>query len=157
MPTINKIIISGLVVRDPELKVFNEKAMTKITIASEYKGYKQEEPAPEKKEVCYVDVTFWGDRAKQVAQNLVKGSPVVVEGRLKLESWDDKKTGEKRYKHVIFPEEIIFVDSADKSQPQQTISHAPASTPKPTFVKPTAPAVKHPRIQEEEEFNDLPF
>jgi single-strand DNA-binding protein len=147
MATINKIIISGRVVRDPELKVFNEKAMTKITIASEYKGFKHQDEEVQKKEICYVDATFWGERAKYVCNSLIKGSVVVVEGRLKLESWEDKKTKEKRYKHVIFPEEIIIPDDT------MSLTEPKVAMPQ---TSPSKAPIKHPRVSESD-FEELPF
>jgi len=56
-------------------------------------------------EVTFVDITLWGRTAEVVCEHLTKGSPLLVEGRLKLDSWDDKE-GQKRSKLKVIGETI---------------------------------------------------
>jgi single-strand DNA-binding protein len=90
-------------------------------------------------EVCFVDCEAWGRTAEIANEYLKKGSQVCLEGRLKLDTWDDKQTGEKRYKHKLIVEKLIMVgsgghkpdDSADprgsshRKQPPQKPTHQP--------------------------------
>jgi len=97
-----------------------------------------------REEVTYVDITFWGAQAETVSKYLEKGRSVYVEGRLKLDQWDDKETGKKRSKLSVVGEICQFLGSRGsgdgpmgggdggsappRSAPQQAASSAPPST-----------------------------
>lgn len=91
-PQINSLIISGRIMRDPEVKFVgqDDKAVCNTAIATD-SGW------GDKKKPIYLDCTFWGKSAEIVAE-LKKGSPVVLEGRIHMDEWEDKKTGAKRSK-----------------------------------------------------------
>ena len=108
---INKIIIQGNVVKDPELKEFTNSKVCKFILASnrEFK---------ETKEVLFVDVDVWGNLAELCIKCLAKGKPVLVEGRLKQESWLNKD-GQKMNKLTIVANEVIFLSKpGDTETPQ---------------------------------------
>jgi single-strand DNA-binding protein len=67
-------------------------------------GQKQEE-------TTFVDVTLWGRQAELAQQYLSKGNPVYIEGRLNLDTWDDKTTGQKRSKLKVIGENLQFLSS----------------------------------------------
>jgi single-strand DNA-binding protein len=97
---INHIIIQGNLVRDPEVKEFTSSKVCKFTIASNY-------TFKDVKEVCFTEVTAWGLLADHVMATLTKGSPCIVEGRLKEESWVSRDNGKKMSKFVIVATEVI--------------------------------------------------
>lgn len=74
------------------------------------------ETGDEKEEVTFVDVTAFGKQAEVIAQYLKKGNPLFLEGRLKLDQWDDKKTGEKRSKLAVVLESFQFLPRGEKQQ-----------------------------------------
>ena len=77
---------------------------------------------------------IWGDRAQEFADSCAKGSLIDVVGRVKIESWDDRTTGEQRQQLVITVEQWALLRPAGQGQPQQQAAPAPAA------VQRTAPA-----------------
>lgn len=111
----NKAIIGGRLARDPELK-FTPKgtAIARLSIATSRRW--KDDSGQMKEESCFIDVDAWGKQAETIAQYFKKGSKILVDGRLKLDQWDDKKTGEKRSKIGVTLESFSFVDSASQSE-----------------------------------------
>lgn len=92
---LNRVIIAGNLTRDPELRYSQSgTAVSKATIAVNRKWGKGDD---QKEEVSFIDVTAFGKQAEQFGE-YKKGQNVIVDGRLKLESWEDKQTKEKRSK-----------------------------------------------------------
>ena len=110
MPNYNKVILMGNLTRDPEVKYTSGgTAIAKLGMAinrtwTNKEGQKQEE-------TTFVDVDAFGRQAEVIGQYLKKGRPVMVEGRLKLDQWDDKQTGQKRSKLGVTLEGFQFLDS----------------------------------------------
>ena len=102
----NKVIIQGNLTKDPECKDVGETRLCKISLASnrEYK---------DTKETCFVEAYAWGNINKVIEQYLNVGSHVLLEGRLKLDSWVSKE-GENRHKHVIVVENLTMLPSGKK-------------------------------------------
>lgn len=101
---INQVNVSGNLVRDPEVKyVGNGTAVCQIGVAVNNRVKVKEEW---KDEPCFLDVTVWGKTAEYVGEYLGKGDPVFISGRLKQDTWDDKETGQKRYKICIVAETL---------------------------------------------------
>jgi single-strand DNA-binding protein len=104
MANLNKVMIIGNVTRDPEVKYTPKgSAVTDLGIAVN-RTYKVGEER--KEEVTYVDVTLWGRLAEIAGEYCRKGKPVYIEGRLQLDSWEDKATGQKRSKLRVVGEEM---------------------------------------------------
>jgi single-strand DNA-binding protein len=104
----NKVTLAGNLTRDPEVKFLaGDRAVASFGLAinRKFKGNDGEL----KEEVTFVDCEAWGRTAELVGQYLNKGSPCFIEGRLKLDTWDDKKTGEKRSKLMIVAESVQFL------------------------------------------------
>ena len=110
MPNYNKVILMGNLTRDPEVKYTSGgTAIAKLGMAinrtwTNKEGQKQEE-------TTFVDVDAFGRQAEVIGQYLKKGRPVMIEGRLKLDQWDDKQTGAKRSKLGVILEGFQFLDS----------------------------------------------
>jgi single-strand DNA-binding protein len=107
MPNLNKVMLMGNLTRDPEVRYTPKgMAVTDVGMAVN-RRYKVENEVRE--EVTFVDITFWGKQAEVIGQWMKKGRPLYVEGRLQLDSWDDKQTGKKQYKLRIVGEEFQFL------------------------------------------------
>jgi single-strand DNA-binding protein len=95
MASYNKVILMGNLTRDVQLKHTASQAVADISIAVNRK-FKTKD-GQEREEVTYVDCECWGPRAEVIAKFFSKGKPIFIEGRLKLDSWEDKD-GQKRSK-----------------------------------------------------------
>src|SRR5471030_1934148 len=106
----NKVILAGNLTRDPELRYTPKgTAIAKITLAIN-RTWKSE-TGESKEEVTFVDVEAFGRTAENIGQYFKKGRPILIEGRLKLDQWDDKQTGAKRSKLGVTLENFQFMDS----------------------------------------------
>ena len=100
----------GNLTRDPEYRnLASGQAVCRLGLATN-RQFKNKQTGSLVQEVCYIDVDVWGAQAESCRQYLQKGRPVLVEGRLKLDSWDDQ-TGQKRSKHSIVAERVVFLSS----------------------------------------------
>ena len=105
--SLNKVLIAGNLTRDPETKFLaNEKCISKFSIASNRKF-------GDKEEVTFVEVECWGRTAELAGQYLTKGRACLVEGRLRMDQWEDKATGAKRSKLLVVADNIQFLGSPD--------------------------------------------
>ncbi len=108
MANLNKVMLIGNLTRDPELRHTPKgTAVSEISLAinrnwTNEQGQKQED-------TTFVEVTLWGRQAEVVQQYVTKGSPIYIEGRLQLDSWDDKETGKKRSKLRVVGENFQFL------------------------------------------------
>jgi len=110
MASFNKVILAGNLTRDPELRYTPKgTAVARITLAVNrtWKG----EDGQSKEEVSFVDVDVWGRQAEVIAQYMKKGRPLLVEGRLKQDTWEDKNTKQKQSKLKVVLESFSFLDS----------------------------------------------
>lgn len=108
MANLNKVMLIGNLTRDPEVRYTpSGKAVADISLAinrvwNNDQGQKQEE-------TTFVDVTLWGRQAELAQQYLTKGRGVYIEGRLQMDSWDDKETGKKRTKLKVVGDNLQFL------------------------------------------------
>lgn len=109
--SLNKIFFLGNLTRTPELKqVGNNQNVCKFGLASS-RFVRSKNGEETQQEVCFVDITVWGLQAEHCKKMLDKGSSVLVEGRLKLESWTDQ-TGAKKSRHSIVADRVTFIKTA---------------------------------------------
>lgn len=134
MPSFNKIILIGHLTRDPELRNLpTGKSLCKFGIAVNRNW--TTESGEKKEEVTFVDVDCFGRTAENVGKYCKKGSALLVEGRLKLDQWDDKQTGAKRSKLGVVAETVTFMGgrkSDEVPEPPATpgsASDAPSTVP----------------------------
>lgn len=114
----NRIIIVGNLTRDPEYKqIANGQAVCRLGLASN-RPFKNRQTGATSQEVCYVDIDVWGAQAESCRQYLSKGRPVLVEGRLKFDTWQDQQ-GATRSKHSIAADRVVFLASAASEQAQE--------------------------------------
>ena len=133
MPNLNRVMLMGNLTRDPELRFLpSGSAIVGFGLAINRKWKDQSGEAQE--EVTFVDVEGFGKTAEVINQYLKKGRPVYIEGRLKLDQWQDKE-GKNRSKLKVVIESFQFIDSkAEPEVPPATAAPARASKPAP---KPT--------------------
>lgn len=129
MASLNKVHLIGNLTRDPELKHTPKgTAVAEIGLALNRVWYDDNKQKQE--DVTFVDVTLWGKTGEIAAQYLSKGSAVYIEGRLHLETWDDKETGKKRSKLKIVGESMQFLDSKKSDSPPRSPNQNGATPPK---------------------------
>src|SRR5205809_637063 len=110
MANFNKVILAGNLTRDPELRYTPKgTAIAKIGLAIN-RTWKNE-AGETKEEVTFVDVDAFGRQAEVIGQYMKKGRPFLVEGRLKLDQWEDKNTHQKQSKLKVVLESFSFIDS----------------------------------------------
>ena len=95
MASYNKVLLMGNLTRDPEVR-YTPKGTAIATIGLAVNRRWTTDAGEQKEEVTFVDVEVWGRQAETVGQYLSKGKPIFVEGRLKLDSWEDKESGQKK-------------------------------------------------------------
>src|SRR4029077_13717398 len=111
MSSYNKVILMGNLTRDPEMRVTpTGLAICKFTVAVNRKFKMQS--GEEREEVAFIDVDTFGKQAETISKYFTKGKPILVEGRLKQDKWEDKNTKEKRSKLMVVMETFGFVGGA---------------------------------------------
>ena len=108
MASLNKVLIMGNLTRDPELR-HTPKGTAVADLSIAINRLWRNDAGEKQEETTFVDVTLWGKTAELAQKYLVKGRGIYVEGRLQLESWDDKETGKKRSKLKIIGENMQFL------------------------------------------------
>lgn len=149
MSNFNKVYLMGNLTRDPELRYTPKGAATaKLSMAVNRKW--RTEAGEDREEVTFVDIDAWGKQAETLSQYCKKGRPLFVEGRLKLDQWDDKTTGQKRSALKVVLEGFQFIGGrpAD-TEGQATDRPAPAPRPR--------PAVEAAPTETAPEEDDVPF
>jgi single-strand DNA-binding protein len=154
MASFNKVILAGNLTRDPELRYTPKgTAIAKIGLAIN-RSWKNE-AGETKEEVTFVDVEAFGRQAEVIGQYMKKGRPFLVEGRLKLDQWEDKNTHQKQSKLKVVLESFSFIDS-NRGDGGGAPSEAPRSRPAAPAAKPEAPAPEGEAPPPPEE-DDVPF
>lgn len=111
MASFNKVILVGNLTRDPQVKyTTGGTAVTEIGLAVSRQWFDKQSNS-RKEETTFVDVTLWGRQAEVAGEYLAKGRPVLIEGRLQLDTWDDRETGQKRSKLRVVGENMTMLGS----------------------------------------------
>ncbi|MGA3164018.1 MAG: single-stranded DNA-binding protein [Verrucomicrobiota bacterium] len=128
MANFNKVILAGNLTRDPELRYTPKgTAIARIGLAINRKW--KSETGEMKEEVTFVDVDAFGKTAETIGQYLKKGRPILIEGRLRYDSWEDKQTKQKKNKLGVVMETFQFLDSGGGRGDGGDASAAPSSRP----------------------------
>jgi single-strand DNA-binding protein len=154
MASFNRVIIAGNLTRDPELRYTPKgTAVTRITLAVN-RTYTPADGGEKREEVSFVDVDAWGRQAEVISQFMRKGRPLLVEGRLKQDTWEDKNTHQKQSKLKVVLGGFTFIDSRPNdasasgeapARPRPAAAPAPAEAP---AAEPAGPAPEE---------DDVPF
>ncbi|MFL6588963.1 MAG: single-stranded DNA-binding protein [Chthoniobacterales bacterium] len=103
MASFNKVILLGNLTRDPEVR-YTPKGTAVTELGMAVNRVYTAENGEKREETTFVDVTLWGRTAEIAGEYLKKGRPVFIEGRLQLDTWDDKTSGQKRSKLKVVGE-----------------------------------------------------
>lgn len=110
MASFNKVMLIGNLTRDPEVR-YTPKGSAVCDMAIAVNRRYLTESGERQEEVTYLDIVLWGKQAELAGQFLAKGRSVFIEGRLQMDTWEDKATGQKRSKIKIVAENMQFLDS----------------------------------------------
>lgn len=166
--TLNKVFLMGNLTRDPEMKQTpsgDTVAELGLAVSEQFRSRATNEV---REVVTFVDVTVWGKVAENCGQYLTKGRPIFVEGRLVLDSWEDKTTGQKRSRLRVRADRVQFLYAPERVRRDANgaamgsewapapAAPAPYRTPAP--AAPSAPAAPVPEVSSEsQDVEDLPF
>jgi single-strand DNA-binding protein len=126
--SLNRVSLAGHLTRDPELRTVGDKQVANFGIAINHK-YKTAD-GQQKEDVTFIDIETWARTAELVGQYLTKGSHVYIDGRLKLEQWDDKKDGTKRSKLKVVADSVQFLSAkpdGERPKDKAQVAHAAAT------------------------------
>lgn len=160
MANLNKVMLIGNLTRDPEIK-YTPKGTAIAELGLAVNRSYTTESGEKREEVTFVDIELFGRTAELAGEYLKKGRPVFIEGRLKLDTWDDKQTGQKRSKMRVVGETMQFLGGREggagagggggeheaDSRPARPAANRPAPPPKRPPVDPDLDAAE----------DDIPF
>jgi single-strand DNA-binding protein len=135
MASMNRIFLMGNLTRDPEVRYLpsgQAVADLRLTMSHKYKTQSGED----KEDTCFVDVNAWGRTAETCGQYLSKGSPVLVEGRLKYDEWE--KDGKKNSKLRVVAERVQFIGAPRRNAEVSDGPGDEAPAPRPPGTPPAA-------------------
>jgi single-strand DNA-binding protein len=161
MANFNKVILAGNLTRDPELR-YTPKGMAIAKLGLAINRSFTTESGEKRDEVTFVDVDAFGRQAEVIGQYMRKGRPILIEGRLRLDQWEDKTTHQKKSRLGVVLESFSFLDSGrgegsptDPNAARSASASASASAPASAAATPTTPAPEPESPPAEED--DVPF
>ena len=154
MASFNKVILLGNLTRDPEVR-YTPKGSAVCDLGIAVNRAYTTDSGERREEVTFVDVVLWARLAEIAGEYLKKGRPVFIEGRLQMDTWDDKQTGQKRSRLRVVAENLQFLDSRRDAEGSASASSSPAQrrptpSPPPPRDKPHDPDL-------DAEPDDIPF
>jgi single-strand DNA-binding protein len=158
MASFNKVILMGNLTRDPELR-YTPKGTAVAKVGLAVNRTWKSETGETKEEVTFVDIDVFGRTAENVSQYMRKGSPMLIEGRLRYDTWEDKQTNQKRSKLAVVADTVQFLGSPRSAEGQAGESR-PEPRPRPA-APPSSAALARPVEAPEAEMppaeDDVPF
>jgi len=152
MASFNRVVLVGNLTRDPEVRYTpSQTAVTDLGLAVNRQWFDKATNS-RKEDVSFIDVTLWGRQAEVAGEYLSKGRQVLIEGRLQMDTWEDKESGQKRSKLKVIGESMQMLGSRGdgpssgaaprSSQSTQSQSAQSQSTPPPheSFYDTPAPS-----------------
>lgn len=129
MANYNKVILLGNLTRDPELRYTPKGlAIAKLGLAVK-RSWRDANSGELKEEVTFVDIDAFGKQAETLGQYMKKGRPLMVEGRLRLDTWEDKQTNQKRSRLGVVLEAFQFLDSKGSDEGGAGAARSRAAAP----------------------------
>ncbi|MDQ2824520.1 MAG: single-stranded DNA-binding protein [Verrucomicrobiota bacterium] len=138
MASFNKVILLGNLTRDPEIR-YTPKGSAVCDLGLAVNRQYTLDSGEKREEVTFVDVVLWARLAEIAGEYLKKGRPVFIEGRLQMDSWEDKQSGQKRTKLRVIGETMQLLGSRPSSGATETADEDRQSRP---GSKPSAPPPK---------------
>jgi len=153
MASYNKVLLMGNLTRDPELR-FTASNQPVVQVGLAMNRHYTSAAGEKKEETTFVDCEGWGRTAELINQYFSKGRPIFIEGRIKLDQWEDQQ-GQKRSRHKIVIESFQFVDSkgGDSDSGARSAPGSSSSAPRPARTGGGDSEGPHQPIEEE----DIPF
>jgi len=161
MPSFNSVTLIGNITRDIETRYTPQgTAVADIGLAIN-RSWKND-GGEKQEETTFVDITLWGRTAEVAAEYCHKGDPLFISGRLHLDTWDDKQTGQKRSKLKVIGEQIQLLGTRQPANTTSPASNHPSQRQAPPPARATAPAGKSqpthdPDLDPDNEPSDIPF
>ncbi len=167
--TLNKVFLMGNLTRDPEIRQTpSGETVAELGLAVS-EQFRSRTTGETREVVTFVDITVWGKVAENCGQYLTKGRPIFVEGRLMLDTWEDKATGQRRNRLRVRADRVQFLYAPNTRRETNGAAMggdwAPANTPPtpPAAGRQAAPAAPAPQGPAEpppaegRDLEDLPF
>jgi len=151
MANVNTVILIGTLTRDPEIK-YTPKGTAVANISLAINRTWNNDAGEKQEEVAFIDIDLWGRVAEIVGEYCKKGKPIYVDGRLRLETWEDKNSGEKRSKLKVVANSMQLLGS--KSDGETKPEQRPPAARKPAAPPPRPPA--DPDL-DADDGDDIPF
>lgn len=133
MANLNKVMLIGNLTRDPEVK-YTPKGTAVAAFGIAVNRNYTTESGEKREEVTFIDLEAFGRVAEIIGEYCKKGKPLFVEGRLKLDTWDDKASGQKRSKLKVIVDQMQLLGGRDDSEAadtQPSKRREPAAPPRP--------------------------
>ena len=125
MASFNKVILMGNLTRDPELRTLPNTQTQVCDFSLAVNRRWKDAGGADRDEVLFIDCAAFGKTGQTIGENLTKGRPIHIEGRLRFEQWE-QEDGQKRSKIRVVVEQFRFVDRKPGSEPQS--AKAPSRT-----------------------------
>ncbi len=155
MPSLNRVLLIGNLTRDPELR-YTPKGTAVADLGLAVNRVVSSEEGERREDTTFIDVVVWSRLAEIAQQYLKKGRSVFIEGRLQLDTWDDKQTGQKRSKLRVIAENLQMLGSRPDGAEPSAIGASAAPTRRPATAPPaTPPERRDPDLDVEPD--DIPF
>ncbi len=152
MANFNKVILAGNLTRDPEMR-YTPKGTAIASFGLAIKKTWKNEAGETQNETTFVDVEAWSRTAEVISQYLKKGRPILIEGRLRYHTWDDKQTNQKRSKLSVICETFQFLDSGRTEGGAAPARPAAAPAAASGAAAPSTPEPDVPPVEQD----DVPF
>lgn len=110
MASLNKVMLIGNLTRDPEVR-YTPKGSAVCDIGLAVNRSYVTDSGEKVEEVTFVDITLWNKTAELAGKYLHKGRPVYIEGRLQMDTWEDRQTGQKRQRLKVIGDQMQFLGS----------------------------------------------
>ncbi len=159
MANLNKVLLIGNLTRDPEVR-YTPKGTAVADIGLAINRIWNNEQNQRQEETTFVDITLWGRQAELAQQYLTKGRGVFIEGRLQMDTWEDKQSGQKRSKLKVVAENLQFLpDGKGGSSPASMGGNARPGNGAQRSGPPVggSPAIEEPGGYHGDEEDDIPF
>jgi single-strand DNA-binding protein len=130
MANLNRVLLIGNLTRDPDIR-YTPKGVAVADISMAINRFSTNGEGEKKEEVTYVDVTLWDRLAEITGEYLKKGKAVFIEGRLRLDTWDDKQTGQKRSRLRVVADGMQLLAAKDNNGSAAERPHPTATARQP--------------------------
>lgn len=156
MSNLNRVILTGNLTRDPEVKYTPKGTAIAAFGLAVNRAYKTE-AGEKREETTFLDLEAYAKLAEIIGEYCRKGKKILVEGRLKLDQWDDRQTGQKRSKVKIVVETMEFLGGTDRESGDDSAAEPPPRRQPPRSGPPkTRPTERDPILDREHE-DEIPF